>query len=106
MRDIENLKHLEREMNNLIITHSPSIVTDNMLSGEMEKYCFEHSAKCQIDNDKLVIMEKESNENICLELSDIIQASPISDNDKIVFPQKYVCALLYRNEEVITFYFD
>lgn len=106
MKKKNNLKLLEREMKNLIITHSPSVETDNMLSGEMEKYYFEHSAKCQIDKDKLVIMEKESDESICLELADIIQVSPISHNDKIVFPQEYVCALLYKNEQVITFYFD
>ena len=101
-----NLKQLEREMKNLVITHSPSIETDNILSGEMEKYYFEHSAKCQIDKDKLVVTENKSEENICLEISDITQVSPISCNDKIVFPQEYVCALLYKNEQVITFYFD
>lgn len=101
-----NLKQLEREMKNLVITHSPSIETDNMLSGEMEKYYFEHSAKCQIDKDKLIITEKESDESICFDLSDIIQVSPISHNDSIVFPQENVCALLYKNEQIITFYFD
>ena len=39
-----NLKQLEREMKNLVITHSPSIETDNILSGEMEKYYFEHNS--------------------------------------------------------------
>lgn len=106
MRDIENLKQLEREMKNLVITHSPSIETDNLLSGEMEKYFFEYSAKCQIDNDKLVVTENESDENIGFELSDIIQVSPISLNDKMVFPQEYVCAFLYKDGQVITFYFD
>lgn len=93
-------------MHHLIITHSPSIETDNELSGEMEKYYFEHSAKCQIDKDKLSIVEKESDEKLSLELSDIIQVSPISHNDKIVFLQEYVCALLYKDGQVITFYFD
>lgn len=106
MKDIEKLKQLEREMEHLIITHSPSVETDNMLSGEMDKYYFEHSAKCQIDKDKLIVKEKESDENVCLEISDIIQVSPISHNDKIAFPQEYVCALLYKDEQVITFYFD
>ena len=103
----EDIKFLHvQEMNNLVITHSPSIETDNMLSGEMEKYYFEHSAKCQIGKDKLVVTENEGEEKICLEISDINQVSPISHNDKIVFLQEYVCALLYKDEQVITFYFD
>lgn len=101
-----NLKQLEREMKNLVITHSPSIETDNILSGEMDKYCFEHSAKCQIEKNKLIVTENESDESICLDLSEIVQVSPISHNDSIVFPQEYVCALIYKEKQVITFYFD
>lgn len=106
MEMIENLKQLERQMNNLVITHSPSIATDNVLSGEMEKYYFDYPAECKLDNDKLVVKETGSNESICFEVLNIIEISPISHNDKIVFPQKYVCALLYKDEQVVTFYFD
>lgn len=101
-----NLKQLEREMKNLIITHSPSIENDNIFSGEMEKYCFEYPVNCRLEEEKLVIQEKETNQDLCLELSEIVDISPISKNDKFVFSQEYVCTLLYKGKEVITFYFD
>ena len=35
-------------INNLLVTHSPSIETDNILSGEMEKYYFDNPANVNL----------------------------------------------------------
>lgn len=102
----ENLKILlEQEMKNLVITHSPNIESDYLLSGEMDKYYFDYPCKMSVDGDELVLLEEETDEKLCLDLSKVTGVSSVSDNNGFVFPQERVCAMMY-GEEIITFYFD
>ena len=103
----EDIKFLHvQEMNNLVITHSPCIENDNFLSGEMDKYYFDNSAKIEIVESKLIIAEHGTNEGLCFDLSKIEDISPISKNNDLLFTQEYVFAFLYDGKQVITFYFD
>ncbi len=90
----------------LVITHSPCIENDNFLSGEMDKYYFDNSAKIEIVESKLIISEHGTNEGLCFDLSKIEDISPISKNNDLLFTQEYVFAFLYDGKQVITFYFD
>lgn len=93
-------------MNNLLVTHSPSIETDNLLSGEMDKYYFDNPANVSLKNNELTIREKNTNESLHFDTSKIEDISPVSKNDKWVFQQDNAFAMLYDGGQVITFYFD
>ena len=94
------------KMNNLLITHSPSIDTDNILSGDMEKYYFEKPANMGLNKNEMVIFEEDTNESLHFDLSKIEEISPISQNDSLLFQQKNVFALKYDGGQIITLYFD
>ena len=103
---IDNLKPLlERKLENLVITHSPNIETDNFLSGDMKKYCFDYPCECHLDGNKLVIIEEKTQESLQFKLSKIDEFKPKVKNDNFTFSQEYVCAFTY-GKEIVTFYFD
>lgn len=116
MKDYSNMtqEELEKElaeifkitMNNLLVTHSPSIETDNLLSGEMEKYYFDNLANVSLKNNELTISEENTNESLHFDVSKIEDISPISKNDSLVFKQDNVCAMQYDGGQIVTFYFD
>ena len=93
-------------MNNLLVTHSPSIETDNIFSGEMEKYYFDNPANVSLNNNELTITEENTNESLHFDASKIEDISPMSKNDSMVFKQENVCAMQYDGGQIITFYFD
>ena len=93
-------------MNNLLVTHSPSIETDNIFSGEMEKYYFDNPANVSLNNNELTITEENTDENLCFDASKIEDISPVSKNDKWVHQQENVFAMLYDGGQIVTFYFD
>ena len=93
-------------MNNLLVTHSPSIETDNIFSGEMEKYYFDNPANISLNNNELIISEENTDENLCFDASKIEDISPVSKNDKWVHQQENVFAMLYDGGQIVTFYFD
>ena len=116
MKDYKNMtqEELEKElaeivkitMNNLLVTHSPSIETDNIFSGEMEKYYFDNPANVSLNNNELTITEENTNESLHFDASKIENISPMSKNDSMVFKQENVFAILYDGGQIITFYFD
>ena len=92
-------------MNNLLVTHSPSVETDNLLSGEMEKYYFDNPANVSLKNNELTISEKSTYESLHFDASKIEDISPISKNDSLVFKQDNVCAMQYDGGQIVTFYY-
>ena len=116
MKDYKNMtqEELEKElaeivkitMNNLLVTHSPRVETDNLLSGEMEKYYFDNLANVSLKNNELTISEENTNESLHFDVSKIEDISAISKNDSLVFKQDNVCAMQYDGGQIVTFYFD
>ena len=97
---------LKSPIKNLVVTHSPSIETDNIFSGEVEKYYFDNPANVSLKNNELIISEENTNESLYFDTSKIEGISPVSKNDSLVFHQENVCAMQYDGGQIITFYFD
>lgn len=93
-------------MNNLLVTHSPSIETDNIFSGEMEKYYFDNPANVSLKNNELTISEENTNESLYFDVSKIEDISPVEKNDSLVFKQENVFAMQHDGGQIVTFYFD
>lgn len=93
-------------MNNLLVTHSPSVETDNLLSGEMEKYYFDNPTNVSLKNNELTILEENTNESLHFDASKIEDISPISKNDSLIFKQDNAFAMQYDGGQIVTFYFD
>lgn len=116
MKDYKNMtqEELEKElaeivkikMNNLLVTHSPSVEKDNLLSGEMEKYYFDNPANVSLKNNQLTISEENTNESLHFDASKIEDISPVSKNDSLLFQQENVCAMQYDGGQIVTLYFD
>ena len=116
MKDYEIMtqEELEKElaeivkitMNNLLVTHSPSIETDNIFSGEMEKYYFDNPANVSLKNNELTISEENTNESLYFDVSKIEDISPVEKNDSLVFKQENVFAMQHDGGQIVTFYFD
>lgn len=116
MKDYKNMtqEELEKElaeivkitMNNLLVTHSPSIETDNILSGEMDKYYFDNPVNASLKNNGLTISEENTNNSLYFDVSKIEDISPVEKNDSLVFKQENVFAIQYDGGQIVTFYFD
>lgn len=64
---------LKSPIKNLVVTHSPSIETDYLLSGDMDRYYFDDAAKVELsDNNKeLILAEENTNESLKFDVSKI-----------------------------------